>query len=219
MVYYNQAIGKEGGLLMDNEGLTQYTRIAISLAERIASGQLKEGDKLSGRSKLSPEYNVSPETIRRTLRLLADMKVVEVKEQSGVYVLSADNARRYLHNFADQTDIREKQQQLKELLVRQEHLNRQMAALCRDILDETSQTPDALPNYYCRIPDDWPHSGTTVGALRFWQATGATIVAIRRGLSYIVSPGPYAELYAGDAVIFVGGVKAREAVSHFFANP
>ena len=204
---------------MDNEGLTQYTRIAISLAERIASGQLKEGDKLSGRSKLSPEYNVSPETIRRTLRLLADMKVVEVKEQSGVYVLSADNARRYLHNFADQTDIRGKQQQLKELLVRQEHLNRQMAALCRDILDETSQTPDALPNCYCRIPDDWPHSGTTVGALRFWQATGATIVAIRRGLSYIVSPGPYAELYAGDAVIFVGGVKAREAVSHFFANP
>ena len=204
---------------MDNEGLTQYTRIAISLAERIASGQLKEGDKLSGRSKLSPEYNVSPETIRRTLRLLADMKVVEVKEQSGVYVLSADNARRYLHNFADQTDIRGKQQQLKELLVRQEHLNRQMAALCRDILDETSQTPDALPNYYCRIPDDWPHSGTTVGALWFWQATGATIVAIRRGLSYIVSPGPYAELYAGDAVIFVGGVKAREAVSHFFANP
>lgn len=204
---------------MDNEGLTQYTRIAISLAERIASGQLKEGDKLSGRSKLSPEYNVSPETIRRTLRLLADMKVVEVKEQSGVYVLSADNARRYLHNFAYQTDIRGKQQQLKELLVRQEHLNRQMAALCRDILDETSQTPDALPNYYCRIPDDWPHSGTTVGALRFWQATGATIVAIRRGLSYIVSPGPYAELYAGDAVIFVGGVKAREAVSHFFANP
>ena len=204
---------------MDNEGLTQYTRIAISLAERIASGQLKEGDKLSGRSKLSPEYNVSPETIRRTLRLLADMKVVEVKEQSGVYVLSADNARRYLHNFADQTDIRGKQQQPKELLVRQEHLNRQMAALCRDILDETSQTPDALPNYYCRIPDDWPHSGTTVGALRFWQATGATIVAIRRGLSYIVSPGPYAELYAGDAVIFVGGVKAREAVSYFFANP
>ena len=204
---------------MDNEGLTQYTRIAISLAERIASGQLKEGEKLSGRSKLSPEYNVSPETIRRTLRLLADMKVVEVKEQSGVYVLSADYARRYLHNFADQTDIRGKQQQLKELLVRQEHLNRQMAALCRDILDETSQTPDALPNYYCRIPDDWPHSGTTVGALRFWQATGATIVAIRRGLSYIVSPGPYAELYAGDAVIFVGGVKAREAVSHFFANP
>ena len=202
---------------MDNEGLTQYTRIAISLAERIASGQLKEGDKVSGRSKLSPEYNVSPETIRRALRLLADMKVVEVKEQSGVYVLSADNARRYLRNFAEQTDMRSKQQ-LRELLTRQEQLNRQMAALCRDILDEISQTPDALPNYCCRVPDGWSHSGTTVGSLRFWQATGATIVAIRRNLSYIVSPGPYAELYAGDTVIFVGDAKAREAVSHFFSN-
>ena len=203
---------------MDNDGLTQYTRIAISLAERIASGQLKEGDKISGRSKLSPEYNVSPETIRRALRLLADMKVVEVKEQSGVYVLSADNARRYLRNFEEKTDMRSKQQQLKQLLARQELLNHQMAALCRDILDETSQTPDSLPNYSCRVPDHWPDSGVTIGALRFWQATGATIVAIRRNLSYIVSPGPYTELYAGDTVIFVGDAKAREAVSHFFSN-
>lgn len=203
---------------MDNDGLTQYTRIAISLAERIASGQLKEGDKISGRSKLSPEYNVSPETIRRALRLLADMKVVEVKEQSGVYVLSADNARRYLRNFEEKTDMRSKQQQLKQLLARQELLNHQMAALCRDILDETSQTPDSLPNYSCRVPDHWPDSGVTIGALRFWQATGATIVAIRRNLSYIVSSGPYAELYAGDTVIFVGDAKAREAVSHFFSN-
>lgn len=203
---------------MDNDGLTQYTRIAISLAERIASGQLKEGDKISGRSKLSPEYNVSPETIRRALRLLADMKVVEVKEQSGVYVLSADNARRYLRNFEEKTDMRSKQQQLKQLLARQELLNHQMAALCRDILDETSQTPDSLPNYSCRVPDHWPDSGVTIGTLRFWQATGATIVAIRRNLSYIVSPGPYAELYARDTVIFVGDAKAREAVSHFFSN-
>ena len=82
---------------MENESLTHYMRVAVSLAERIAAGELREGEKLSGRSKLSPEYNVSPETVRRALRLLADMKVVEVKEQSGVYILSADNARRYLH--------------------------------------------------------------------------------------------------------------------------
>ena len=146
------------------------------------------------------------------------MKVVEVKEQSGVYVLSADNARRYLRNFEEKTDMRSKQQQLKQLLARQELLNHQMAALCRDILDETSQTPDSLPNYSCRVPDHWSDSGVTIGTLRFWQATGATIVAIRRNLSYIVSPGPYAELYAGDTVIFVGDAKAREAVSHFFSN-
>ena len=94
---------------MESDGLTQYTRIAVSLAERIAAGDLQEGDKLSGRSKLSPEYSVSPETIRRAVRLLADMKVVQVKEQSGVYVLSADNARRFLHNMHDRADMRRKQ--------------------------------------------------------------------------------------------------------------
>lgn len=198
---------------------SQYLQIALDLATRIARGELPEGSRIYGRSVMASEYNVSPETIRRALRLLADMKVVEVKEQSGVYVLSADNARRYLRNFEEKTDMRSKQQQqLKQLLARQELLNHQMAALCRDILDETSQTPDSLPNYSCRVPDHWPDSGVTIGTLRFWQATGATIVAIRRNLSYIVSPGPYAELYAGDTVIFVGDAKAREAVSHFFSN-
>ena len=100
---------------MENDALPQYMRIARSIAQRIADGELMEGEKLSGRSKLSSEYNVSPETIRRALRLLSDMKVVEVKEQSGVYVLSADNARRYLRNFEEKTDMRSKQQQLKQL--------------------------------------------------------------------------------------------------------
>lgn len=203
---------------MESDGLTQYTRIAVSLAERIAAGDLQEGDKLSGRSKLSPEYSVSPETIRRAVRLLADMKVVQVKEQSGVYVLSADNARRFLHNMHDRADMRRKQQRLRLLLEKQEQLNRQVSQLCRDILDETGQTPDSLPNYSCRVPADWPASGASIGDLCFWQATGATIVAIRRNLSYIISPGPYAQLYAGDSVIFVGDGAARRAVSRFFSG-
>lgn len=40
---------------MENESLTHYMRVAVSLAERIAAGELREGEKLSGRSKLSPE--------------------------------------------------------------------------------------------------------------------------------------------------------------------
>lgn len=81
---------------MENEELPQYMRIAVSVAVRIADGQLAEGEKLSGRSKLSSEYQVSPETIRKSVQLLRDMQVVTVKEQSGVYVRSAENAKRYL---------------------------------------------------------------------------------------------------------------------------
>ena len=77
---------------MENDALPQYMRIARSIAQRIADGELQEGEKLSGRSKLSSEYNVSPETIRKAVQVLQDRAVVNVREQSGVYVLSAAQA-------------------------------------------------------------------------------------------------------------------------------
>ena len=80
---------------------SQYLHIARDLAARIAKGEFPEGGKLFGRSMLASEYGVSPETIRRALRLLADMKVVEIKAQSGATVLSTDNARRYLDSFEE----------------------------------------------------------------------------------------------------------------------
>ena len=97
---------------MENDSLPQYMQIALSIAGRIAGGDVPEGTKISGRSKLSSEYNVSPETIRKAVRLLSDMRVVDVREKSGVYVLSADNARRYLHNAGAKIDVFAKRQQM-----------------------------------------------------------------------------------------------------------
>ena len=206
---------------MDNDTLPQYIQIALSIARRIAGGDVPEGAKISGRSKLSSEYNVSPETIRKAVRLLGDMRVVDVREQSGVYVLSADNAKRYLHDFEPKLDVFNKRRHLTELLEQQSHISHQLADLCRSILDYAVlpvQADDTLPNYIFRIPEGWNGNGRNLGELHFWQATGATIVAIRRGTSRIVSPGPYAALYGGDEIIFVGSDEAREAVSRFFFN-
>ena len=66
----------------------QYLQIALDLATRIAQGELAEGSRIYGRSVLASEYGVSPETIRKALRLLADMKVVDVKPQSGAVAVS-----------------------------------------------------------------------------------------------------------------------------------
>ena len=110
MQYTNEYSGSEGqffrnrtigGVTMENDALPQYMRIARSIAQRIADGELMEGEKLSGRSKLSSEYNVSPETIRKAVQVLQDRAVVIVREQSGVYVLSAEQARQCLAGFKD----------------------------------------------------------------------------------------------------------------------
>ena len=64
------------------------------------------------------------------------------------------------------------------------------------------------------MPKGSPITGKSIGALKFWQSTGGTIVAIRRGQTVILSPGPYAELYGGDVIVLVGTPAAAEAAHH-----
>ena len=192
----------------------QYLQIALDLASRIASGELPEGTRIYGRSVMASEYSVSPETIRRALRLLADMKVVEVKPQSGAVVLSADNARRYIETFEEDVDVHALQIQLKELLGKYTELNRRMTDVVTALVksrDTFSAAEGPLPNYEVQVPKNSPLIGKSIGSLKFWQSTGGTIVAIRRGQTVILSPGPYAELYSGDVIILVGSPSAAEA--------
>ena len=195
----------------------QYLQIALDLATRIARGDLAEGSRIYGRSVMASEYSVSPETIRRALRLLADMKVVEVRPQSGAVVLSADNARRYIENFVEGADIQSLRVQLKDLMAASADLNRRIMETASALVksqDTFAAADQPLPNYEVPIPKDSPLIGQSIGALKFWQSTGGTIVAIRRGQTVILSPGPYAELYGGDVIVLVGSPAAAEAARH-----
>lgn len=189
----------------------QYLRIAQDLARRIAKGELAEGSRLYGRSMMASEYSVSPETIRRALRLLADMKVLEVKPQSGVVVLSADSARRYMENFEESSDAKALRLQVEELMAEYERLGRQLSDTVAALVKSRNTFAAAdqpLPNYELPVPKNSPAVGKSIGELNFWQSTGGTIVAIRRGQTVILSPGPYAQLYGGDVVVLVGSPAA-----------
>ena len=171
MQYTNEYSGSEGrffrnrkigGVSMENDALPQYMRIARSIAQRIADGELMEGEKLSGRSKLSSEYNVSPETIRKAVQVLQDRAVVIVREQSGVYVLSAEQARQCLAGFKDGGGLIGKKHRLRQLLEQQQALGRELQELCGSILDEMilpAQAAQSLPNYCVRVPEDWDGEG------------------------------------------------------------
>ena len=193
---------------------SQYLQIALDLARRIAKGELAEGSRIYGRSVMASEYSVSPETIRRALRLLADMKVVEVKPQSGAVVLSADSARRYIENFEGTADVRALRSQLKELMAEYADLSRRLSDTVTALVksrETFSAASEPFPNYEVTVPKTSPLIGKSIGALKFWQSTGGTIVAIRRGQTVILSPGPYAELYPGDVIVLVGTPAAAEA--------
>ena len=192
----------------------QYLQIALDLATRIAKGELAEGQRIYGRSVMASEYNVSPETIRRSLWLLSDMKVVEVKPQSGAVVLSSDNAKRYIETFQESAKADSLRRQVNALMEEAEEVHKRLSDAMAAFMkaQETFESANQpRPNYEVTVPKDSPLIGKNIGELKFWQSTGSTIVAIRRGQTVILSPGPYAELYGGDVIVLVGTPEAVQA--------
>lgn len=199
----------------------QYLQIALDIALRIVNGEFPEDSQIYGRSLLASEYNVSPETIRRSLRLLADMKVVETKPQSGTTILSVDNAKRYVKNYEGVNETRNLQCKLRKMLEESAALHQDISNTISALIQGSSffaAAHETLPNYDVSIPEGSPVIGQSIGALKFWQNTGATIVAIRRNQNVILSPGPYAELYSGDVIVLVGSLASIEAAQSMVAK-
>ena len=172
---------------------SQYLQIALDLATRIAQGELAEGSRIYGRVRDGLGVQCVAGDHPPALRLLADMKVVEVKPQSGAVVLSADSARRYIENFAEDAGVHSLRLQLKDLLAESAEVNRRMAETVSALVkgqDTFAAAGQPLPNYEVTVPKDSPLIGRSIGELKFWQSTGGTIVAIRRGQTVIPLPRP-----------------------------
>lgn len=194
-----------------------YARIALDIAMRIAHGELKKNTKIYGRSVMSSEYGVSPETIRKAMKLLEDMEIVDVKHNSGAVVLSPENAQRYVERFGVQNNLRTMRHKLKELLKEHSNLSKEIINIASSISKTNEKFSETNPfkTYEIEIPEDCFCVGHTIGELSFWQQTGATIIALRRGDKIILSPGPYAIFETNDIIIFIGDVNCIKAVNEF----
>jgi DNA-binding GntR family transcriptional regulator len=115
--------------------MARFITIAMDLAERVASGEYKEGQKISGRSTLSGLYNVSPETIRRALSLLQESGVVSVLPGTGVIVNSVKSAQDYLAESSQYKVIKEMQERLAKLISERNKINSDIEHLTTELLD------------------------------------------------------------------------------------
>lgn len=196
------------------DAVAVYARIALDIANRIANGDIVEGIRLSGRSVMSSEYGVSPETIRRAFSLLEEMNVVEVQQNSGVSVRSRENANRYIARHGSRSETRSLLVRMKELIDEHETIDRELFDITRQLVDSTERFAASNPffTYECLINTLSPVIGQTLGGLRFWQKTGATVIAIRREGSIMLSPGPDFDLHESDILVLVGDQSTRETV-------
>ncbi|MCK9252190.1 MAG: GntR family transcriptional regulator [Clostridiales bacterium] len=190
-----------------------YAQISLDLAAKIASGKLAEGEKISGRSGLAGLYHVSPETIRRAIQLLEDIDIVRTRAGSGIFVVSREQALAYVKRHQAMTGFREIRDEINQLVRQKEDIEARIKHLIVQLEDQASRLQNILPlyPYEVRVPDDSPFIGVRVDDSKFWQNTGGTIIAIKRGDVITNSPGPYAIFRAGDILLVTGdnGVDLR----------
>ena len=194
-----------------------YRKIALDIAGRICRGDFKEGEKVHGRSTLASEYNVSPETIRRAVILLEDMKVVAASQGSGVYIKSIQDAYAFVKRFQNKETIQTLKADLKKLMLQKKDIENQISNIMDKIIDYSDRLKsyDSMTPLEIAINDNSHLIGQTVTETKFWQNTGATIIGIRRNGTLILSPGPYGGFEKGDAIIVIGEMNVLERVMEF----
>jgi K+/H+ antiporter YhaU regulatory subunit KhtT len=192
-----------------------YSKIALDIAFRISKGEIKEGVRLSGRSVLAGEYKVSPETIRKSLRILEDVAIVKVLAGSGAEVVSRSEAASFIEQYNTGNDLRSHRNDISSLIKEREELDLRLLALIDKVYDLSERLKNISPVHAVEleIPEGSPIVGKTATDLKFWQRTGATIVAIKRQGKVIISPGPYASFIPLDIVLVIGDKEAPERVS------
>jgi K+/H+ antiporter YhaU regulatory subunit KhtT len=183
-----------------------YEKIALDIANRIVRREIVEGVRLSGRSVMSSEYGVSPETIRRSFSLLEEMEVVEVKHNKGVSVVSRDNAKKFITKYGKSNENRKLLSQLRHVLGEREQVDKELFILAKDLIEANDRfsASNPFPTYEYTIKEGSLAVGNSLGALHFWQRTGGTVIAIRREGSILLSPGPDLNLEVLDILILVG---------------
>lgn len=194
----------------------RYLKIAVDLSARIASGEIREGEKLKGRSILASEYKVSPETIRRSMSILSDKKVVEILLGSGIVVVSKEKAIQFVKGFQEDESVTDMRLRLSHLVEKRESLDKEYKTLTEQIIDIYEyRRSDVIKPVEIQLPPNSHVVGKCIGDLQVWQNTSATIIGIIQDSTIIISPGPYYKFNANDKVLIVGEERAVERFHTF----
>lgn len=189
------------------EKLPRYVKIAHDICSRILSGEFREGDLLKGRSMLASMYNVSPETIRKAIIILADEGILEVKQGVGIFVDSVVKAKQYADKWDAQSSVDEQYAKVTELIKEVNDINAKLQEALAEMIDNFKyQTNEAIVFQKATIPAKCWLNNKTIGEVYFWNYTEATIVAVVDGRDGSIqpSPGPDYPLRSGDTLILVG---------------
>lgn len=197
--------------------IPKYLQIATDMAYKIIDRTYREGDKIYARSTIGSQYNVSSETARRAVCVLADWDIVEIEKNSGVTIRSADNARHFLEQHQKSQSINDIKRNILECVERQQQESRQLYDHLNELTEkiELFRSTNPFVPFEMLITAETPVLNKSVAETNFWQATFATVIAIRRNGNLIMSPGPAATFRLGDIFYFTGDSTCQARVQNY----
>jgi K+/H+ antiporter YhaU regulatory subunit KhtT len=197
--------------------MSGYKSIALDMAQRIVSGEFPVNSKISGRTLLASQYHVSPETIRKAIGLLKEENIVFVSQGKEIIVISDQQAYEYITKNKYLKSVYSLKQGLEILLKEKKEIDQKFEAVLNDIINfsDRLQNLKLYNPVEIKVNEDSHAVGMTISNLQFWQRTGATILALRRGTNVSISPGPHVILRENDVLIVVGDGQVFQRTDHF----
>ncbi|MDR7869045.1 MAG: TrkA C-terminal domain-containing protein [Sporomusaceae bacterium] len=198
-----------------------YRSIAVDIARRIINDNFAEGAKISGRTLLASQYNTSPETIRKGIALLKDEGVVDVSQGREVLVISKENAYKFIERYQNVESVYSLRQDLEIILQQKQELDARLEGILKDIITYSDRLRNLTPfnPVEVEVQSESHVIGKSIGQIKLWEHTGATIVAIRRGTELTVSPGPSAKIEPLDRIVVVGSPESLRYTTAYLQRP
>lgn len=195
----------------------RYQQIALDVASKIVKKHYIVGEKIYSRSTIASQYSVSPETARRAISILSELGIVETTKGSGVIIKSYDKALEFIHQYNNIQTVYDLKKELLESVDRQEKELENFNQNITKLIEKTNRFRFINPftPFEIEINSNCPHINKTISDVNFWHNTTATIIAIKRNDTLIMSPGPYALFLEKDIFYFVGDDNCLERVQNF----
>ncbi|MFA9465297.1 MAG: TrkA C-terminal domain-containing protein [Velocimicrobium sp.] len=195
----------------------RYQQIAIDIASKIVEKHYKIGEKIYARSYIASQYGVSSETARRALCILSDLNIVEITKGSGVIIKSYENALAFIHQYNNAQTVNELKHEMLESIERQSNEMEFFSSCLTKLIEKTERFRYTNPfsPFEIKITNVTPYLNQTIGEVNFWQNTFATITAIKRNDTLVLSPGPYAVFLEHDIFYFIGDENSLERVKNY----
>lgn len=197
-----------------------YQKIAVDIAQRIITGEFSLGSKISGRSMLSGNYKVSPETIRKATSMLKSANVLSVSQGKEPVILSTINAYKFIEENKNIESLYSLKERFDELLEEKRKINNQIETIFEKTINHSNKFKNISPYNPIEIEltEQSYMINKSVSETHFWQHTKTTVIAIKRNGYVIISPGPCEKFLAKDKIVIVGTLEAINKAIIFINN-